>query len=120
MREMTHVGVRVREAIGSSLAIAVALGLVVGKTVGIGITAYLGVRLGLARLPEGVRWPTIVSGALLSGIGFTMSLFIASLGLEGDLLESAKSGILLGSLVAGVGGFLLLRRFLPAPQPHAG
>jgi NhaA family Na+:H+ antiporter len=67
----------------------------------------------------GVNWPTIMAGALLSGIGFTMSLFIASLGLEGELLESAKTGILLGSLVAGVAGFLLLRRFLPTPAEAA-
>lgn len=96
----------------SPLAIAIAVGLLVGKTVGISAAAWIAVRTGAARLPTGVTWPIVIGGGLLSGIGFTMSLFIASLGLEGAMLESAKGGILLGSLVAGVGGFFLLRHLL--------
>ena len=103
----------------STLAIAIAVGLLVGKTLGISAAAWIAVRSGAARLPTGVTWPVVVAGGMLSGIGFTMSLFIASLGLEGAMLESAKGGILLGSLVAGIGGYVLLRRLLPPPAPAA-
>ena len=112
---LANAGVALRpESLATPLALSIALGLVLGKTLGIGAAAFVGVRMGIARLPTGVTWPVVLAGALLAGIGFTMSLFIASLGLQGEMLETAKSGILLGSLVAGVGGFLLLRRFLPA------
>lgn len=103
----------------SPLAIAIAAGLLVGKTLGVSVAAWIAVRSGAARLPSGVTWPVVIAGGLLSGIGFTMSLFIASLGLEGEMLASAKGGILLGSLVAGVGGYVLLRRLLKAPEPSA-
>ena len=114
---LANAGVALRpEGLGSPVAIAIAAGLVLGKTLGITAATALGVRSGLAPLPQGVTLRTVFAGALLSGIGFTMSLFIASLALEGAALESAKSGILLGSLAAGVGGYLLLRRVLPVPQ----
>ena len=54
-------------------------------------------------------------GGFLAGIGFTMALFIAGLALEGDVLETAKVGILAGSLLAGVIGFVMLRTLLPEP-----
>jgi NhaA family Na+:H+ antiporter len=92
----------------------VLLGLVVGKQVGISLAAWIVVRLGLASLPDGVSWRHVYGAAWLGGIGFTMSLFIAGLAYgEGPLLALAKVGILAASLVAGIGGYLLLRR-LPA------
>jgi NhaA family Na+:H+ antiporter len=111
---LANAGVALRtDSMFDPLAIAIAAGLVLGKTIGVTGAAFLSVRSGAASLPKGVTWPIVAAGALLSGIGFTMSLFIASLGLEGPMLETAKTGILLGSLVAGSGGFLALSRLLP-------
>ena len=89
---------------------AVMLGLVVGKPLGITLAALLAVRVRMASLPEGVNWRMLHGCAWLGGIGFTMSLFIATLAFEGTpLLDSAKIGILAGSLVAGSVGAWLLR-----------
>ena len=79
------------------VATSVAAGLVVGKPLGIFIASWLVVRLGWAVLPGGVSWAVVFGAGCLAGIGFTMSLFIASLSLEGDLLRAAKAGILMGS-----------------------
>jgi len=96
------------------ISVAVALGLLLGKPVGIFLTCWLCVRAGIARLPHDLGWPEILGGGFLGGIGFTMALFIAGLALDGDLLDSAKIGILSGSaLSAGVGMavlFAVLRR----------
>ena len=94
--------------LGEPVALAIGAGLVLGKPVGIVLFSFVAVRLGLAQLPAGVNWRMMVGGGLLAGIGFTMSLFIAALALEGALLDAAKVGILCGSLVAGIGGMALL------------
>jgi len=92
--------------------LGVLLGLVIGKQVGISLAAYAVVRLGFASLPDGVRWRHIYGVAWLGGIGFTMSLFIAGLAFgDGPQLAFAKVGILAASMVAGIGGYLVLRRF---------
>ncbi len=89
--------------------LATALGLVLGKPLGITGAAWLAVRSGLAALPDGADWPRVIGVALLGGIGFTMSLFIAALAFgEGALLDAAKIGVLAGSFVAGSAGTLLL------------
>jgi NhaA family Na+:H+ antiporter len=91
--------------------VGIILGLVVGKPVGLLVASWLAVRTGIAELPSGVEWRHMVGVGFLAGIGFTMSLFIASLGFgESALLDAAKTGILLASLVAGTMGYLLLRR----------
>jgi len=92
----------------SAIPLAIVLGLLVGKPIGIVLFAYLAVRLAGALLPERVSWPMLASTGLLAGVGFTMSLFIASLGLEGAQLTSAKMGILMGSGIALVLGLLAL------------
>lgn len=92
--------------------LGIALGLSLGKLVGVLAASWLAVRLGLASLPDDVRWPHMVGVSLLCGIGFTMSLFIASLAFEEANLSFTgldRLGILTGSLVAGVLGYLLLR-----------
>ena len=101
--------------LGSPVTLGVVLGLVVGKPIGITALAWLAVRTGLATLPKGVGWRTIVGVSALCGIGFTMSIFIATLAFPGDpaLLDAAKVGILLGSLLAGVIGWVLLSRSAP-------
>ncbi len=93
-----------------SLSIAIILGLVLGKPIGILMASSLVIGVGWAKLPHNVNWLTMVGAGLLAGIGFTMSLFIASLALEGSLLEIAKGGILVGSgisMVLGAGLLLL-------------
>jgi NhaA family Na+:H+ antiporter len=89
--------------------LATALGLVIGKPLGITGAAWLAVRAGWAALPDGADWPQVIGVAALGGIGFTMSLFIAALAFgESTLLDAAKVGVLAGSLVAGSLGALLL------------
>ena len=105
------------EALGSSVALAVTLGLVVGKPLGILSFSGLAAALGWGRLPQGVTWRVMVGAGLLGGVGFTMSLFIAALGLQGELLEQAKMGIILGSLLSIGLGLFVLRLTLPAPTP---
>ena len=94
--------------LASPVALAVALGLLIGKPVGIVLFSAIAVRAGIAALPSGVSWSILAGGAALAGIGFTMALFIAGLALEGEPLSAAKVGILLGSGIAAVMGMLLL------------
>ena len=90
------------------LPIAVAVGLCVGKPVGIMLLSLLVVGAGLARLPDGVRWAQLGGASCLGGIGFTMALFIASLALDGAALAAAKQGVLLGSVVSAALGMVVL------------
>lgn len=92
------------------VSVGIAAGLVVGKLIGIAGFSWLAVKLGLTSLPHGLNFKHIIGVALMGGIGFTMSIFIAELGFAHhaqDLLM-AKTGILLASIVAGVSGFLWL------------
>lgn len=97
----------------SPVAVAVAVGLMVGKPVGVLVFSALFVRLGLAALPTGVNWLVISAAGFIAGIGFTVALFIANLALAGDLLDAAKVGILSGSAVSAVIGCILLLAVLP-------
>ena len=92
------------------VAIGIAAGLVLGKLIGIAGFSWLTVRLGLAALPHDVDFRHIIGAALMGGIGFTMSIFIAELGFAHapENLLMAKTGILLASLLAGVSGFIWL------------
>jgi NhaA family Na+:H+ antiporter len=98
------------EAFSSRIAWGVALGLVVGKQLGITLAAWLAVRLGLATLPRHIGWAHIYCLGWLGGIGFTMSLFVATLAF-GDTppLEIAKLAVLAASLVSGLGGWLVFK-----------
>jgi len=95
----------------------VALGLLIGKPLGIALFSWLAVRLGLAQLPQGINFVHIVGVGFLGGIGFTMALFIGGLAFRGDELNYAKLGILSGSALAGAIGFMMLRMWTK-PQPH--
>jgi Na+/H+ antiporter NhaA len=103
-----------------SVSLSVALGLALGKPLGITLASWLVVRAGWARLPEGVSWTALIGASILGGIGFTMALFIASLGLDGDLLHAAKAGILAGSVASGVAGMAMLAVVLPRPARGGG
>ncbi|HER09096.1 MAG TPA: Na+/H+ antiporter NhaA [Bacteroides sp.] len=93
------------------LSSTIAISLVAGKFFGIFLMSWLGVKLRLAELPAGVNYWQVVGIALLAGVGFTMSIFIANLAFPDNvaLLDSAKVGILIGSFVAGVAGYFVLR-----------
>jgi NhaA family Na+:H+ antiporter len=94
----------------AEVTIGVFLGLVVGKPLGIAAAALGAVKSGIGQLPGGVGWTSLLGYACLAGIGFTMSLFIAMLAFEENgLLNAAKSGILAGSLLAGISGAIVLR-----------
>jgi NhaA family Na+:H+ antiporter len=95
------------------VAVAIGLGLFAGKPIGIVLFSWLAVRIGLAELPEGTSWGVVAGGGFLAGIGFTMALFIASLALSGDLLDAAKVGVIMGSVLSAVVGITMLVRLLP-------
>jgi len=95
-----------------NVALGIALGLLLGKPLGITCFAWIAVRLGIASLPDGGTWRLIAGAGVLAGVGFTMSLFIAGLAFaaEPDLLVAAKLGILGASLIAGFSGWMFLYR----------
>jgi NhaA family Na+:H+ antiporter len=121
---LANAGVTIRGELATIVVepvfLGVLLGLVIGKQVGITLAAWVVVRLGLAALPDGVTWRHMYGVAWLGGIGFTMSLFIASLAYgDGPFLDLAKVGILAASIVAGTGGYLVLRRVSAAGRSGA-
>ncbi|BDI60376.1 Na+/H+ antiporter NhaA [Qipengyuania nanhaisediminis] len=99
------------EALIATLPLAVAAGLVVGKQLGIFSLVWLADRTGFAKRPENASWPEIWGVSVLCGIGFTMSIFIGGLAFKGDeaLIEGAKIGILAGSAISAVLGYVILR-----------
>jgi NhaA family Na+:H+ antiporter len=84
------------------------MGLLFGKPIGILLFSFFATVLGLATLPEGLRWRQVVGVSLLAGIGFTMALFISGLSLDPQHAVYVKTGILAGSLSSGVIGFIWL------------
>jgi NhaA family Na+:H+ antiporter len=107
------------EALFDPLPYAIAAGLVIGKQVGIFSTVFLLDKTGIAKRPEGASWPEVWGISILCGIGFTMSLFIAGLAFPGKemLIEEAKIGILSGSAISAILGFIVLR--LTTTHPDA-
>ncbi len=103
------------------IALAIMAGLLLGKPLGIVGISYFAVKMGVAKVPEGVTWTMITAGGFLAGIGFTMAMFIAGLALKGDLaaqLDPAKIGILCGSvLAAAIGMGLLAAQLKNLPVP---
>ena len=96
--------------LGQAVSVAIIVGLVLGKPIGVFGFSWLAVRSGLAVLGPGLSWGFVAAGACLTGIGFTMSLFIAGLAFESAMLNAAKLGILSGSAFATVVGSLMLVR----------
>lgn len=95
---------------GLSVLLGVALGLVVGKVAGVAGGAWLAVRVGAAKLPRGTSWRHVIGVGLLAGIGFTVALFVTALAFtDPSHTASAKIGIFIASLIAGISGFLWLR-----------
>ncbi|MCU7994952.1 Na+/H+ antiporter NhaA [Shewanella glacialipiscicola] len=104
------------ETLISPVPVGIALGLMLGKPIGVMLFSFIAVKLKLARLPDGVGWMQIAPVAAMCGIGFTMSMFIASLAFEradpmyGDL---ARLGTLMGSMMAALIGYFWLSKVLP-------
>lgn len=100
------------QALVSPVPLGIALGLLLGKPLGVFGLSWLTIQLGLAKRPEGASWMQLFGVALLCGIGFTMSLFVASLAFTpgaGDAVAADRMGILLGSLLSALLGYGLLR-----------
>jgi Na+:H+ antiporter, NhaA family len=106
---LANAGVIIQTAdIAMPVATATMLSLLLGKPIGIFCFSWLAVKARWAQLPEGVTWKLLLGGGMLGGIGFTMAIFIAGLALEGDLLNHAKIGIMIGSLLSAVFGMTLI------------
>lgn len=113
------------EAATAPVTVGIVAGLVIGKTVGITLAAWLAVAVRIGRKPEGLTWPMVSGLAMVAGIGFTVSLFIAGLAFpsESPLIAEAKVGILGGSLIATALGVVILlavcRRGVTSPGSQA-
>ncbi len=113
-----NAGIQLIDGLGDALASPVTwgviVGLVIGKPIGITLFAWLAVRTGVALKPGAISWVHLASVASLGGIGFTVSLFVTELAFEaGPVANAARVGILFGSAIAGIAGYLILRRTLP-------
>jgi NhaA family Na+:H+ antiporter len=104
--------------LGNAVTVAVFVGFVLGKPIGILTFSWLAVRSGIAIRPEDLDWKLVAGGGLLAGIGFTMALFIANLAFSESLVDSAKLGIFLASVISAVAGFAILR-LQPRRAAHA-
>lgn len=101
------------QTLAENYSLGIALGLVVGKPVGIFILTFLAVTFGFCKLPTGLNWKSIMGIGLLAGIGFTMSIFITLLAFESDIIiNNSKLVILISSLIAGLLGFVTLKMTL--------
>ncbi len=101
-----------------AVPLGIALGLFVGKQLGVFLFCFAAIRLGLARLPDDAGWGALYGVAILCGVGFTMSLFVGSLAFENvplniQMVFDERLGIILGSLLSGVAGYLVLNWALP-------
>jgi NhaA family Na+:H+ antiporter len=102
------------------LPLGIALGLILGKQIGVFGATWATVKLGFAQLPHGVTWAHIYGLSCLAGIGFTMSLFIGSLSFgDPELMNAVRLGVLSGSLISGVVGFAVLRMSATAQEEEA-
>lgn len=92
------------------LTLGIAVGLFLGKQIGVFLATWIGVKSGIARLPENVSWKHVYGVACLTGVGFTMSLFIGSLAFAtADVMNAVRLGVVLGSVLSGIIGYLLLK-----------
>ncbi|MEH6471868.1 MAG: Na+/H+ antiporter NhaA [Halopseudomonas sp.] len=96
------------------VTLGISLGLFLGKQIGVFSFCWLGIKLGLAKLPDGTNWLALYGASLLCGVGFTMSLFIGSLAFEeaSRVLFDERLGVIIGSVVCGISGYLMLRTAL--------
>jgi len=93
------------------LALNLALALIFGKSIGIALFTFLSTKFGLSKLPDDINFKQIIGVGFLGGIGFTMSIFIANLAFTNNsaLIDASKIGIIIGSVIAGIVGYVILR-----------
>jgi NhaA family Na+:H+ antiporter len=102
-------GDQVSDALSSRVTLAIVVGLVIGKPIGITLASWLAVRSGLGELPQGVTWRALVGVASIAGIGFTVSLFVTELAFDDEtIIADAKLGVLAASLVSAAIGSALV------------
>ena len=100
-------------ALSQNYTLGIALGLIIGKPIGISLFSYLAVKLKICTLPEDINWKAIIGVGFLGGIGFTMSIFITLLAFsDGEHIDNSKIMILVSSLIAGILGLLFLKSVL--------
>lgn len=100
----------IAETVTQHYSLGIALGLIIGKPLGIFLVTYLAVAFGLCKLPSDLNWKTIIGVGFLGGIGFTMSIFITLLAFDNQtVINNAKFIILLSSLIAGTVGYISLK-----------
>ena len=104
----------------SAIPMGIALGLFLGKPIGIFACSFAAIRLKLAGKPEGATWPQLFGVAILGGIGFTMSLFIGMLAFTGpERAADIRIGVLLGSIASAIVGFIFLRSVTHSPPERS-
>lgn len=104
------IGGTITQTLTENYSLGIALGLIIGKPLGIILLSFLAVTFGLCKLPADLNWKNIFGVGLLGGIGFTMSIFITLLAFDNDtIINSSKLVILLSSLTAGLLGFITLK-----------
>lgn len=108
-------GVEIMSVLGSPITMGIVFGLLFGKPIGVFLLSFLAVKVGKVKLPEGMNFANITGVGFLAGIGFTMSLFISGLALPTELEVYSKTGIVTGSIIAGLIGAALLY-FSPNPK----
>lgn len=99
--------------IASPITLGIALGLFLGKQIGIFSASWISIRCGIAKLPPGVNFASLYGASLIAGIGFTMSLFIGSLAFGDTHTHVIRIGVMLGSLVSGLLGYWVLKLYSP-------
>jgi len=115
------IGADILSAVINPVSLGVAIGLLLGKFIGVLLFTFILVKTKLAQLPHKATWGHITGVAVLAGIGFTMSLFISALAFhDSQMIDQAKYGILLASLMAGSLGLFLLKRTKKAAHPTIG
>ena len=108
------------QSLTSANSLGISLGLIIGKPIGITLASLAVVMMGICSLPTNLNWRSIFGVGILSGIGFTMSIFITNLAFSAapEIINASKMAILLGSLVAGIFGFIWLKVFLKPVEVH--
>jgi NhaA family Na+:H+ antiporter len=108
------------QGLASTNSLGIAIGLILGKPLGVALLCFVAVATGLCRLPDDLDWRHVLGAGILGGIGFTMSIFITNLAFAGDAatINASKMAILLASLTAGMAGFLWLR-WVCRPPAHS-
>ncbi|NDC31178.1 MAG: Na+/H+ antiporter NhaA [Bacteroidetes bacterium] len=105
------------EVLTQANSLGIALGLIIGKPIGVVLFSYAAVLIGWCNLPDDVNWKQILGAGILGGIGFTMSIFITLLSFDNnEIIINSKLLILLASLIAGIIGYLYLRIVSPRPS----